>query len=124
MKYKIIFFFLTFLIPSAVSSCDCDEIINFDKALIVFEGKVKNIRKVENSSLRYEITFLVLKKLKGEIKKNYIKINVPSLMVAACGIEFDFVEYYKVYVYKRKNENLLYTDYCTSTQVIENYNIQ
>ena len=108
MKYLFLLFFC--IIHCCVNACDCNTIKGLDGAKAAFKGKVVKVTKVESEYRRYEITFTVVKRIKGMKRKKLIVIEVPCLEVGCCGVPFKNDEVYIVYAYGE--ESRLKTNLC------------
>lgn len=111
---KIILITLVLIYCNNSNACDCDSIIGIESAKDVFIGKVISIRRIESPFIRYEISFKISKKIKGDIRMKKIVVNVPCLLEMCCGIPFNKKDKYMIYTFLR--EGMLYTNLCTESR--------
>ncbi len=99
MKYFILFTFLIFNLY--VNACDCVNIHGLEEAKVAFKGKILKIARVDSDYVRYEVTFKLIKRIKGIKKKvKTIVIDIPCLYDACCGVPFKEDEVYEVKAYE------------------------
>jgi hypothetical protein len=108
------------LIGCSINSyaCNCIGKIGFDRADVVFTGKVIKVEKVEEQSdfhFHFEITFEVY-----EIQKGDSAIKTLNIITSRsnCGISFQRNQ--KYHVFAIKSEKGLYASRCTETAIIKN----
>ena len=95
-------------------ACDCDSIIGKKQAKIFFKGTVYSVNRKDSEFVRYEIVFMVKRKVKGKINGSKITVNVSYLMDMCCGIPFKEGDSYIIYTFIRNG--MVYTSSCTESR--------
>lgn len=113
MQRLFLLILLTCYLKSSYA-CDCNNIIGKKGAKSVFTGTVYSINRIDSDFVRYEIEFVISKKIKGRIKTRKITINVPCLLEMCCGIPFKEGDNYIIYTFMRNG--MLYTSLCTESK--------
>jgi len=100
--------------------CDCNSIVGLKEAKSVFTGEVIELKKIEDSLSYYEITFKLIKVIKGRIKSKTITVNAPNCLYdACCGFDFKLNGKYIVYTFLRKPFKHEYVNICTETKLLQ-----
>ena len=110
------------LIVSSINShaCNCAFIVGFEGADVVFTGRVKNIKEVEDTSSSnyvqpaYEITFEVHKIDKGDPNVQTLVVNTSR---GNCSPGFMINQDYRVFALRSKKG--LVTSKCTKTALLK-----
>ncbi|MES2702125.1 MAG: hypothetical protein V4649_05770 [Bacteroidota bacterium] len=110
---KTILLIIILAANSCCYACDCERLIGFKEAKIVFVGEVTAVMKSHFSNYQYKIIFTVNKKLKGKLKSKTVVIYTYGLDEAGCSFPFKIKDRYHIFAVQ--DENHLYNIACTAT---------